>query len=216
MNATANSALNVVDNNCPLGVIEYIAAYPMEIATFILAICTFLAVLAAMKANKIAKQTLDSMYKPNIYVVVEPSDSRGTLFFDIVIRNFGNAPATDVTFTLSQPIPSSQLEGDGIISNGPLITGIHFLPQGGERKIIWGTYYSLEKKLQTEITITCSYKDVQGKAMPETQSILDIESFRSGGLEEPPLSILATEVKNMNKTLKDIKYLLEQSFKSPY
>jgi hypothetical protein len=116
-------------------------------------------------------------------VYLRHDESRSTVL-QIVIENIGKGLATDVSFTLSRPVPGRAwgftdqgLQPVKPMTTGPLFDGILALGPGDSRKMAWGNYYALKKALGDEpVRIVCHYKHGRRKMKP-VSSALDVHSF---------------------------------------
>ena len=115
--------------------------------------------------------TADYSHLPEIYVVV---------------RNFAQAPAKDVTFKFSAPIEDS---AGRVISDFPYFQrGLHFLEPDGWIGCYWDLSSSLtpllrEKGLEDGIRVTTRYKDLAGESY-ESEWTIDPLLFEGARIEQ--------------------------------
>ncbi len=181
-------------------ILNYLFTHLMEIATFMLAVCTFWMAVIARRANKISEQTLKSIYKPNVIVHIEQGQMAPTLLY-LVIENFGNAPAHDIKFSSSIPIPHRAVDDKEIkyMTSGPIIQGIPFMSPNSKFKILWGRLIYLEKALNKKaLEIRCTFKNQYGE-MIETLSVLEVSCLMTIDAAREPLAELATQIRIFNK-----------------
>lgn len=152
-----------------------VAAVVGGVSAAIAAISTYLSFLLLRAQNE-----------PHIVMYVKHDESRQTVLM-IVIENVGTTTASDLTFTLSRPLPgrayglteqAAAARPPTVMTKGPLIEGIPTLGPKDSRKINWGQYYGLKRALgeQGSITITCHYKHGK-RPMPPSSAVLEVDSF---------------------------------------
>lgn len=123
------------------------------------------AVLIALFAAFVGYVTYRSQVDPEVIVFAELDEDRSGIV-NLVIQNIGNAPALDVTFESSAPVPEHAFGNDAAtapdakqMDSGPLITGVPFLQPSGRRVITWGQYGGLRKALGTgTVWVTAKYR----------------------------------------------------------
>ncbi len=104
---------------------------------------------------------------------------------NLVVRNFTQAPAKDVSFEFSAPV--EDLRGL-ILSDLPYLkAGLPFLEPGGKVSRYWDSLPDLaqmlrEKGLEDGITVTTRYKDLAGESY-KTEWTLNPLLFAGSGLE---------------------------------
>ena len=103
----------------------------------------------------------------------------------VLVRNFTEAPAKEITFDFSAPVESP----DGfVLSDLPYFEkGLPFLEPEGEISCFWGSLQSLvpllkEKGLEDGIRVTTRYKDLAGESY-ETEFNLNPLLFEGARIE---------------------------------
>ena len=152
------------------------------IAPFVISlVATVLALFAATVSYLVYRTQAD----PEVIVYVAPDDRRQMIMV-LVIENIGRAPARDVTFQLSEPIPDEAYGGEKELpehmASGPLVHGIPFLPPGGKRVLTWGTYQGLRGAMGGRtVSVTARYLSHHigrpGRIRHETTCPLEVRSF---------------------------------------
>jgi len=156
-------------------------------ATFWVSVVVSLIALCAVFVSYIVYR---SQVDPEIIVYAEVDEKR-TSIINLVIKNIGKAAARDVTFTPSSDVPSKAFglgvviaEAAEIMTEGPLVRGIPFLPPGGTRIITWGQYGGLLTALgEGHILVTAKYKShhfgISWLIKHKTTCPLEIVSFEA-------------------------------------
>ncbi len=156
---------------------SYVAAFWVSLA----------ATLIALFATFVSYIVYRSQADPDVIVYVQADERRATII-NLVIENIGRACAFDVTFTPSAVLPvkaygfDDQAPPAELMTSGPIVKGIPFLPPGGKRVITWGQYGGLLKALEAgTITVTTSYRSqhflVPWRSRHKTTCPLEVASF---------------------------------------
>jgi hypothetical protein len=178
-------------------------AWITSIATFVLAILTFIYVWLTYKILNIQSD-------PCIVLTVVHDEDRSTIL-QLVAKNIGTGLAHDIMFEFSRPIPShafglnkNEVKEISEMKDGPMIDGIPALGPGECRKIEWGQYGGLFAALGDKpIIATCKFKK-NGKEMTPIQCPLDVMSFAGTVAVESPSSKVANELKKISKSIEYI------------
>ncbi len=150
---------------------------------------------------------------PHVVVWVVPS-AWAFGFADLIVKNFGGGPATDVKFEIIQS-PSGG--GDAKILEtlnglGFLNTGFDYLAPGYEHRTYLATILGRsDAEMQSNIHIRVNYLAPSGQPLHGCYP-LDLSQFANHmRIGNPPLETIATELERARKTLDAIaaKYLHE-------
>lgn len=178
-------------------------------------ISIFMALIATASAI-VTFAVFRSSTDPMVIVYADPDLTRPSLV-NLVIKNIGKAPAHNISFTPSKPLPCEAFgisEPDIIarpMSAGPLITGIPFLAPDQKITLTWGQYGGLYKFIgATPINITTTFlrrpKQNFFTSKLSSTSSLDIKTFeRSESSEHGFGPNLVKELKTLNATIKKIE-----------
>lgn len=169
-------------------------------STIVLTILTFIYV-------RLTKGLLESQSNPCVVVSVIHDDERPSIL-QLAIKNVGPGLAQDITFELSQPIPThawgiskENAKSAEKMTHGPLIDGIPALGPGERRLIDWGQYGGLLKNLGSDtVTVICKFKK-NGKNMPPIECKLDIKSFEGTIASEHPIPKIAKYIEKISQDL---------------
>lgn len=186
-----------------------LSAWMTAIATFVLAILTFVYV-------NLTKKILDSQSDPCVVLTVIHDEERPTIL-QLVARNVGSGLAHDIKFEFSIPLPSrafglteNNSKNSKLMEDGPLIYGIPALGPGECRKIDWGQYGGLKAAIGDKpIIATCKFKKNR-KAMQSMQCPLDIESFSGTVAVESATAKSAKELEKIAKQIQQISSCLNK------
>lgn len=159
---------------------------------------------------------------PAVIVYAHPDFKRQSIV-NLFIENIGRGPAHSVSFQSDRPLPEKAF---GIappeqmpqpMTSGAIVCGVPYLAPGQRISITWGQYGGLSKYIGDEplrVDICCyrgRYKGIFARKL-RTASTLDIAMFATSESTEHGFGPnLVTELKNLNKTLKSIQRLMEQS-----
>lgn len=146
------------------------------------------ATLIALAAVGVSYAVYRSQADPDVIVYVEVDELRRTIL-NLVIENVGNASAYNCSFESSSAIPKDAFGLDaakappaGVMTDGPLIAGVPFLPPGGKRRITWGQPGGLIKAVgNSTIEVTVGFESEHygrpGRIKHEATYPLEIKSF---------------------------------------
>lgn len=141
-----------------------VAQIAAAVGTLVLAILTFAYVLFTRSMVKELRETRLSHDRP--YVIVD-ADYEELPVINIVVRNIGNGPASNITFDFSADIEEPQ--GLNLSELAYFREGIEFLAPGNEIKAFWDMGHSLipfleERGLEKGIKVTSHYKSYTGES----------------------------------------------------
>jgi hypothetical protein len=174
-------------------------------------VATFVAAFAAFAGYAVYREQAD----PEVIVYAE-GDSQRVNIINLVVENIGRSPAKNVSFKASGDLPSKVgLGGDGsgdsaLMTTGPLVRGIPFLPPGGKRVVTWGLYKDLRTALGDQpVSVTVEY---WGKhfGIPRSHRLkasctLEVFSFEANDASDRNYpKHIAESIKEVGKTLSKI------------
>lgn len=166
-------------------------------------------VLALNETVRISQASL----LPEVIIYSMSDESRPTIIL-LIVENIGRGVARNVTFAFPADMPhrawgvteSTARKQPEPMRNGPLVTGIPFLPPGGKRKLSWGQYGGLKSALgKRQINITASFQDIRGKPLPPIESIVEVESFAFTDAVDPDGARQAA--RHLEKIARDIGHI---------
>lgn len=174
---------------------------------FISTVATFVAACAAAISYAVYRTQAD----PDVVVYAETDSLRPTII-NLVIKNIGRAPAYDVRFTSSTQLPAEafglnpgECPDCKIMTDGPLVTGIPFLPPDSKRVITWGQFGGLYRALGDDVVSVCAiYKSrhfgIPRKIRIEQTSAVEIRSFKgTDGSNKNYEKQIADNIKELSK-----------------
>ena len=174
------------------------------------------ATLIAACAGLISYAVYRSQSDPDVVVFSEADELRPSII-NLVIKNIGRAPAYDVRFSMSTQLPARAFgltaedrQEFEIMDDGPLVTGIPFLPPGSKRVITWGQFGGLYRILgDNAVIITSSYKSrhfgIPRKIENKQSSLLEIFSFEGTNASSKNYEAqIADAVNELSKSISQI------------
>ena len=172
---------------------------------------TFIAFFAAMVGYIIYRSQTD----PEIIVYVEDDEKRPTIM-NLIIKNIGKGVARDIRFSFSKDLPSKawgvsedKAEIAPKMDDGPLISGIPFLPPGGKRVVTWGQYGGLMKNLERKtFVVTAKYNSdhfgFPKKVKHVNQCPLEVFSFEGTDASDKNYDKkIAENIEKLTKVIQD-------------
>lgn len=180
------------------------------------------ATLAATAAAYVAYLAFRNATDPEVIVYVDFDDEISTVAF-LVIKNIGNGPAYNITFSSSQPIPHNAFGIESLDrelkhhNTGPIAEGLPFLAPQQEIRIMWGQYGGIIESTDNKtISIISKYHRKQPpfpfkSTVLHSASSLFIKEF--AGIHSPEKNYLKTisvELKKIAQQQFDIKNYLRK------
>ena len=155
-------------------------------------------------------------------IVYADIDKRRPSIMNLVVKNIGNGPASDITFKTSRPLPNRAFsiaipeQMPDTMSNGPIVSGVPYLAPRQELVITFGQIGGLKKYFgDSSITITSKcYR--QKKLRPcrasiTSQSKINITQFEQCDISDQNWDKrIAEALKTTNKELKEIKDIYQK------
>lgn len=176
------------------------SAWVTAVATFILAILTFVYV-------RLTKKILESQSDPCIIMSVVHDKDRPTIL-QLVAKNIGNGLAHNISFEFSRPIPkkawglsTDQSKEVPPMEDGPFVLGIPALGPSEERRLDWGQYGGLINSIGEKPIIVTSTFYKNSKKLTPVKSYLDVKSFEGTNASESPSSKIAKNIEAMSKDI---------------
>jgi len=159
----------------------------MNISIFIDIVATIITLFLAIATWKMARATqkmLEAQFKPYIVVYIE-LDKEHPECIDLVIKNIGTAPASNIRFEIPEYFP---WEAGGLsvgeaqkaknLTYGPLRNGMKYLAPGVAWRSYWGQYGGLHDSLNgNAVEIIAYFSDVNGHPAEPTKNNLDVRDF---------------------------------------
>lgn len=151
-------------------------------------ISVFMALIASASAA-ITYVVYRSATDPEVIVYADADPKRPSII-NLIIKNIGKGPASDITFHSDKPLPQKAF---GIeepktmpkaMTNGPVVVGIPYLAPNQQLVITWGQFGGLKKYLgNSTISVKSKYKRSRSirpfsKSL-ESVSRIDIMMFES-------------------------------------
>lgn len=174
------------------------------------------ATLVAACAGLISYAVYRSQSDPDVVIFAEADELRPSII-NLVIKNIGRAPAYDVRFRSSSQLPARAFglhaedrKDFKIMDDGPLVTGIPFLPPGSKRVITWGQFGGLYGILGDKaVVITSIYKShhfgIPRKIATKQSSVVEIFSFKGTDASRKNYEAqIADGVKELSKSVSQI------------
>lgn len=174
------------------------------------------ATLVAACAGLISYAVYRSQSDPDVVIFAEADELRPSII-NLVIKNMGRGPAYDVRFRLSSQLPSSAFglniedrKDYEVMGDGPLVTGIPFLPPGSKRVITWGQLGGLYGILgDNAVVITSIYKSrhfgIPRKIANKQSSVVEIFSFKGTDASRKNYEAqIADGIKELSKSVSQI------------
>lgn len=148
---------------------------------------SFFMALIACASTAITYVVYRSATDPEIIIFAEADEKRPSII-QLVIKNIGKGPATDISFYPSRPLPHRAFgieipkEMPSTMNSGPIIVGIPYLAPEQQLVITWGQYGGLKKHLGSSyITMKIKYKRTKSirplSSKFESVCKLDISQF---------------------------------------
>jgi hypothetical protein len=187
------------------GVVQDIATVANVLNVFILGIGYFLMVRLYRKWVRQSQEVHAAGGRPQVVVSADYSRLPGV---SLVVRNFGKAPAKDVTFEFSAPVEDSS---GLVISDLPYLRkGLDFMEPDGRLARPWDHLPDLvammrQRGLEDGITVTTRYRDLAGESY-ESEWKLEPLRFENSGLERSrDMSDLVRAVEGLSSDLQPRK-----------
>lgn len=154
--------------------------------TLFLAIATWNMARATQKMAQATQNTLDAQFRPNIIVYIA-LDKDHFQCINLVIKNIGSAPASNIHFDIPEYFPwaangiqsGSKNKAKNLI-DGPLRNGMKYLAPGAEWSTYWGQFGGLLDSLDVgSVEITAHFAYADGRPAESTKNTLDVRDFES-------------------------------------
>lgn len=185
-------------------------------------ILNVLAVVVATLAVVVAYRTLIQVALPSVAIYAEVDRSRPSVV-NLIIENMGTAPALNVQFDSSRPIPSKVFGmpgdkpplNDMNFEDGPFVVGIPVLHPHERRVMTWGQFGGLQRVLGSEtisINAQFSYEKplVPWQSRLSQESRISIPSFAREDISELPDLRTAKALEKMEKRIDVLARALER------
>jgi hypothetical protein len=193
----------------------------LELGPWAIPILTSISVFVAACAVVVAYRTLLQTMLPSVAVYAEIDRARPSVI-NLVIENMGHAPALNVTFESSQPIPCQAFgmgPQDGPVpepyKTGPLVTGIPVLHPRERRIMTWGQFGGLQHALpdgMLTITARFGYRRplslMPGKL--SQSSVIHLESFATEDISDRPELRIAKALEKIERQISAIHSALRR------
>ena len=176
---------------------------------------SIIALVIAVTSAVISYVLLRLQQDPEIVVYAIPDVKRPTII-NLVIENIGKGIARDVTFTSDAPVPQKAFGFEDahkpdVMTSGPLVRGIAFMPSGDKRIITWGQYGGLLAGLPAEpLIVTAHYRSQPSlrfiSKKHQTHSHMDLKSFEGTDVSDHNWDKkTADQLEKIAKTLQSLR-----------
>lgn len=184
-------------------------------------IALFMALIATASAT-ITYVVYRSATDPEVIVYADVDRKRPSIV-NLIIKNIGAGPASDITFTPSMALPT---EAFGIempkampktMKSGPIVSGVPYLAPGQELILTWGQFGGLKKYMgNSSIVVVTKYRRSKTlRPRPiyiESQSKLDISQFEASDVSDHNWGAkLVKTLEQTNKELSNVKNAIQIS-----
>ena len=118
---------------------------------------SLLMVLIACASVTVTYVVYRSVTDPEVIVYAD-TDQRRPSIINLIIKNIGKGPASDITFSSDRPLPISAYSIETpkvmpeVMTDGPIIVGIPYLAPDQSLVLTWGQYGGLSKFLRLKGT----------------------------------------------------------------
>ena len=161
-------------------------------------------------------------------IVYADTDPKRPSIVNLIIKNIGKGPASNITFTSDRPLPTRAFgieipkEMPEVMRDGPIILGIPYLAPDQSLILTWGQYGGLSKFLgKTPITVKSKYKRSRSirpySQYLESESQLDIQCFAATDISDHNWGPkIVKTLENTNKELSKISKSINQGSGTDY
>lgn len=139
----------------------------MDIATLAPILSSSAAFCVAVLIYLQLKEQRQARNDPNRPLIIVDVDYSGRTTVNVVVRNIGGGAAKNISFDFSAPMETSK--GWDITQLPYFQNGVNFMAPHTDIVAVWDSFENVlqtlkDRDLQTGITITSSYEDLQGES----------------------------------------------------